>query len=100
MATLVVAGISARMMAEAAAQAGYRAVALDVFGDRDTRHASAEWAPIGRAGGCALDADRTLQALSIAAQHVDAAGWVAGSGFEAEPALLEQGAGEIGRAHV
>ena len=95
MTTLVVAGISARMMAEAAAQAGYRAVALDVFGDRDTRLASAEWAPIGRKGGWALDADRTLQALRVVAAQADVAGWVAGSGFEAEPVLLEQGAGML-----
>lgn len=95
MATLVVAAVSARMMAEAAAQAGYRAVALDGFGDRDTRRASAEWAPIGREGGWALDAGRTFQALRVVAAQGDVAGWVAGSGFEAEPALLEQGAGVL-----
>ena len=43
--TLVVAGISARIMAESARQGGWRVVALDLFGDLDTRRASRPGAP-------------------------------------------------------
>lgn len=91
MARLAVAAISARMLAESAAQAGFQPVALDLFGDRDTRAASAEWMPIGTPGGLQIDAESTLQALRVA-RRGDALGWVAGSGFEALPDLLAQGA--------
>ena len=37
---LVVAAVSARMLAEAAARDGYAVVALDLFGDVDTRRVS------------------------------------------------------------
>lgn len=37
---VAVAGLSARMLAQSAARAGLRVVALDVFGDCDTREAS------------------------------------------------------------
>ncbi len=92
MASLAVAAISARMLAESAAQAGFTALALDLFGDRDTRAASAEWWPVGTPGGLHIDADLSLQALHRAARLGDVLGWVAGSGFEALPDLLEQGA--------
>ena len=39
MALLAVAAVSARLLAESAARDGYGVVALDVFGDADTRHA-------------------------------------------------------------
>ncbi len=89
---LAVAAISARMLAESATQAGFTTVALDLFGDRDTRAASAEWWPMGVAGGLQIDVELTLQALHRVARRGDAIGWVAGSGFEALPDLLEQGA--------
>ena len=41
--TLVVAGTSARAMAESARQGGWRVLAMDLFGDLDTRRASARW---------------------------------------------------------
>ena len=89
---LAVAAISARMLAESAAQAGFAAVALDLFGDRDTRLASAEWSPIGAPMGLQIDAELTLQALQRVARRGETLGWVAGSGFEALPDLQEQGA--------
>lgn len=92
MASLAVAAISARMLAESATQAGFETVALDLFGDRDARAASVEWLPIGVAGGLQIDAELTLQALQRVAQRGDVLGWVPGSGFEALPDLLEQGA--------
>lgn len=94
--TLVVAGRSARLLAEAAVRDGYAVIALDCFGDRDTRRVARQWWPIGDAGGGApLDAPRTLAALERAAREPGVIGWVAGSDFECEPDLLEQGAARL-----
>lgn len=93
--TLVVAALSARLLAEAAARDGYRVIALDAFGDADTRRAAALWQPIGQRGALRLDARRVLDALGeIGARAAQAGviGWVAGSDFECEPELLERGA--------
>lgn len=79
-------------MSEAAARDGYRVIALDVFGDADTRRAAARWQAIARPGSARLDAALTLAALHAAAREPGVIGWVAGSDFECEPALLEQGA--------
>jgi predicted ATP-grasp superfamily ATP-dependent carboligase len=76
---LVVAALSARMLAESARDAGHEVIALDVFGDRDTRAASRAWWPIGAAGrGVHVDAT----ALCAALQQVQADGWIAGAGCE------------------
>lgn len=93
--TLVVAGLSARLLAEGAAREGYRVVALDAFGDLDTRRCAADWRPIGArgaGGGPRLDPDRTVQALRAAAREPGVLGWVAGSDFECEPELLARAA--------
>jgi predicted ATP-grasp superfamily ATP-dependent carboligase len=96
MQTLAVAAISARAMAEAAAQDGFDVVALDLFGDVDTRRAASRWLPIGAPGSLHIDAARVLAALRALARERESGdplvGWVAGSGFEGEPDLLEQGA--------
>jgi uncharacterized protein len=93
MPTLAIAAVSARMLAEAAARDGYAVLALDCFGDIDTRRASLSWYDIGRHdGGLRIDAGRTLAALREAATGADAIGWIAGSGFEGELDLVEQGA--------
>jgi predicted ATP-grasp superfamily ATP-dependent carboligase len=80
------------MLAQAAAADGFEVVSLDLFGDRDTRQASAEWVNIGARSGLAIDGSAVLQALDRLSRHGGVVGWVAGSGFEAMPALLEQGA--------
>ncbi|MBT2325985.1 ATP-grasp domain-containing protein [Variovorax paradoxus] len=96
MQTLAVAAISARAMADAAASDGFRVVALDLFGDVDTRRAGSLWLPIGAPGSLRIDGPRVLAALRTLALEgaggEPVAGWVAGSGFEGEPALLEEGA--------
>jgi predicted ATP-grasp superfamily ATP-dependent carboligase len=93
MAALVVAALSARMLAESAAQGGFDVLALDVFGDRDTRGASRAWQPIGDASsGPHIDPERFVIALQGLSRHDGVIGWVAGSGFEAWPDLLERGA--------
>ena len=92
MTTIAVAGLSARMMAEAASRDGFDVVALDVFGDADTRRAAPVWRPIGVPGALRFDAARLLAALRELAARGDVAGWVAGSGFDGLPHLLSHGA--------
>ena len=96
MQTLGVAAVSARAMAQAAAHDGFDVVALDLFGDVDTRRAASRWLPIGAPGSLHIDAAQVLAALRELAREreggVPLVGWVAGSGFEGEPDLLAQGA--------
>ncbi|MGE8369580.1 ATP-grasp domain-containing protein [Cupriavidus sp.] len=89
--TLIVAALSSRMMAESAAQAGLRVAALDLFGDADTRHIAAHWEPIGAAGSMAIDGEHVLAALRRMRDTEHPSGWVAGSGFEQLPELLDAG---------
>jgi predicted ATP-grasp superfamily ATP-dependent carboligase len=89
--TLVVAGVSSRWLAESAAQGGWRVIALDLFGDLDTRRVSAHWASIGDPAGMAIE--RTLLCDALAAARRDGAtAWVAGSGFEACAEAVDAGA--------
>lgn len=88
---LALAGLSARMLAEAAREGGFRAVALDLFGDADTRRAAEAWLPIGDPTRLAIDRDALFAALrGLRAQG--ASGWIAGSGFEADSGVLAAGA--------
>jgi len=93
--TLVVAARSARMLAEAAAREGYPVIALDAFGDADTRRAARAWHSIAAPDdGTAprVDARRLLDVLATLAQQAAPLGWIAGSDLEGEPGLLEAGA--------
>jgi uncharacterized protein len=90
--TLVVAALSARVLAEAAVQAGHRVLALDCFGDVDTQRASLKWWPINDPGRLRIAPQRFLSALAAVAKQPGVQGWVAGAGFEDQPALLAQGA--------
>ncbi len=92
MTVLAVAALSARMLAEAARDDGFDVVALDLFGDADTRRACSQWLPIGQSGSLRLDATRLLSALDALARRGGVTGWIAGSGFEGQPDLLERGA--------
>lgn len=92
MAVLVVAALSARLMAQASARDGFEVVALDVFGDADTRRASAQWLPIGEPATMRLSRDQVLAALHGLAGRHEVIGWVAGAGFEGMPDLLAEGA--------
>lgn len=92
MTALAVVSISARMLAEAAVDDGFEVVALDLFGDADTRRACAEWHSIGDPASLSIDGERLLSVLEGLAQRGRVAGWIAGSGFEGRPDLLETGA--------
>jgi len=88
---LVVAGISVRALAESARQGGWEVIALDLFGDTDTRRASAHWAPIGEPSALLVDPARLRHELQRAARLPGVDGWVPGSGFEGAPELLAAG---------
>jgi predicted ATP-grasp superfamily ATP-dependent carboligase len=90
MARIAVAALSARALAEAAQRDGHEVLALDLFGDRDTRAAaSLGWAGIGESGALRVDPPRFLDALrGAAAQGVQ--GWVFGSGFDGLAEVLAQ----------
>lgn len=94
MGVLAVAAVSARMLAEAAARDGHGVVALDLFGDVDTRRVSPRWQSIGAAGSLQIDAARVLAALRELARTAgdSVIGWIPGSGFEGRPDLLDAGA--------
>jgi predicted ATP-grasp superfamily ATP-dependent carboligase len=89
--TLAVAALSARMLAQAATRDGFGVVAMDLFGDQDTRKACTRWLPLAEPGALQIDGDRLLDALRGLARHGGVAGWVAGAGLEALPGVLEQG---------
>ena len=88
---LAVVGLSARLLAEAAARDGHEVLAFDLFGDQDTRRASAHWQAIGDAATLQIDEAALLAGLRLAAER-QAMGWVAGSGLEGRPDLLARGA--------
>jgi len=69
------------MLAQSAARAGLRVVALDVFGDRDTREAAELWFDIG-AGQLSIDYARLVAALERASRLPGLIGWIDGSGLE------------------
>jgi len=92
MTMLAVAAISARAMTEAAARDGYEVVALDLFGDVDTRAASVTWSALGEPGTLHIDAERLRSALAGLARNADVLGWCPGAGFEGAADLLERGA--------
>jgi len=89
--TLVVAGLSVRTLAESARQGGWRVISLDLFGDIDTRRASTHWEAIGDASTPGIAPARLRDALDRAARCPGVDGWVAGSGFEGLPGLLDAG---------
>jgi predicted ATP-grasp superfamily ATP-dependent carboligase len=89
---LAVAALSARAIVESAASDGIRCIALDVFGDADTRGTAARWISIGAAAALRIDRDRLLAALAALAREGSVTGWVAGSGFDAQPEWLDAGA--------
>ncbi|MEJ8850617.1 ATP-grasp domain-containing protein [Variovorax rhizosphaerae] len=92
MTTLAVAAISARMLAESARDDDIDVVALDLFGDADTRRASEEWIRIGEPSKLQIDGALLLSALEALTRQGRVTGWIAGPGFEGQPDVLERGA--------
>jgi uncharacterized protein len=89
---IAVAAISARMLAEACARDGIEVIALDLFGDADTRRVATDFFAVGEPQGMRMAPARVLAALAEIARRKAVIGWVAGSGFEGLPDLLAAGA--------
>ena len=90
---IVLAALSARALAAAAQRAGLSALVLDLFGDDDTRALAAELVPLRRRGGLAIDTDDLFDQL---ARHTEAhMQLVLGSGFEAQPDVVDAMAGRL-----
>ncbi|MBN3751317.1 ATP-grasp domain-containing protein [Paraburkholderia sp. Tr-20389] len=78
---VAVVGLSARMLAQSAADAGYQVAALDLFGDRDTRRYAKLWLDTG-GSGLSLDRAKLHAALDRVARLPRLTGYIAGSGIE------------------
>jgi predicted ATP-grasp superfamily ATP-dependent carboligase len=87
MARLAVAALSARWLAQSARHGGWAPIALDLFGDLDTRAAACAWLRIGSAEGLRIDAARLRAALRRLARTCE--GWIAGPGCEAVLSTLD-----------
>lgn len=92
MPALVVAALSARMLAQSARRAGWDVIALDPFGDVDTRAAASAWHAIGDPAALRIERARFLAALDSARTLGTCIGWIAGTGFEPQPDLLDEAA--------
>lgn len=92
---VAVAGLSARMLAQSAAHAGYQVAALDLFGDRDTRLYSKLWIDIGDIGahGLSIDRGKLRAALQRVARLPRLLGFVTGSGLEPHIDFLQHAQG-------
>ncbi|MEZ2351739.1 ATP-grasp domain-containing protein [Caballeronia sp. RCC_10] len=78
---VAVAGLSARLLAQSAERAGLNVVALDIFGDRDTRAHADMWLDIG-GDGLSIDRGRLYDALECAARLPRMLGLIVTSGLE------------------
>ena len=88
---LVVAGISVRTLAESARLGGWEVIALDLFGDADTRLACTHWAPIGEPSALRIAPALLREELHRAARHPRVDGWIPAGGFEGASELLGAG---------
>ena len=92
MTLIAVAALSARWLAEAAAREGFEVIALDLFGDIDTRRAASQWRSIGSAATLRIEPSLLLDALADVARRGDVLGWLPGGGLEGDADLLARGA--------
>ncbi|MEM5338257.1 ATP-grasp domain-containing protein [Paraburkholderia azotifigens] len=86
---VAVAGLSARMLAQSAAHAGYQVAALDLFGDRDTRRYAKLWLDTG-GSGLSIDRGKLHASLERVARLPRLIGYVTGSGIEPHIGWLQE----------
>ncbi len=84
----LLASLSGRGLAKAAARAKRPARVIDAYADRDTRGLSRDWARVDATTGYRLEADALLAAAERLAPPDRCLGLVYGSGFESCPDLL------------
>jgi predicted ATP-grasp superfamily ATP-dependent carboligase len=89
-ATLLIAAISARSLAQAARRAGFTPLAVDFFADADMQDAALACRKIGGSLSRGFRAESLLRALEALAARAPSppAGFVYGAGFEDRPELL------------
>ena len=86
---ILVVAVSVRALAEAVVRSGRPVLAVDLFGDADTRAASAGLAVVAGSLDDGPDLDAVIAAgARLAAAHGEPAGVVIGSGFEHRPDAL------------
>lgn len=84
----LLAALSGRGLAKAAARAKRPARGIDAYADRDTRGLSRDWARVTATQDYSLDAEALLEAAARLAPPERCLGLVYGSGFESRPDLL------------
>ncbi|MPS48847.1 ATP-grasp domain-containing protein [Methylobacillus sp.] len=84
---LVIAAVCARPYVEMACAAGYEVLALDAFADEDTSTLASQALRLPYAE-CGFERGAFEAALSAICREHECAGFLYGSGFEADPALL------------
>lgn len=85
----LLASLSGRVLAKAAARAGRPAVGMDAFADRDTQGLAQGWARVPLGPGWRFDGASALEAAERLCPADGCLGLVYGSGFESQPDLLE-----------
>lgn len=92
-AAMIVVAYSARALASSAARAGFAPLAIDVFGDDDTREMS--MVSVKLEGGLSegLTPDKVVSAVEMLISAYDPVGLVYGAGFEHQPELIAAIAG-------
>ena len=85
---MIVVGYSARSLASSARRAGFAPLAIDVFGDDDTREVSAATITLGGGLANGLTAGAVIDAVKALIRAYDPIGLIYGSGFEHQPALI------------
>lgn len=86
--TLLLAGVSVRMLAQSAARAGIRPVCLDWFADEDTAESSVMCRAVS--DGIGFDSEKLLWAAERYAPARAGSALIYGSGFDGHPELLSQ----------
>ncbi len=87
-ATIIVLANSARAIAASAKRAGFAALAVDVFGDEDTREMSLSAMKLEGGLAAGLTPDKVADAVETLVGAYDPIGLVYGSGFEHQPEAI------------
>jgi uncharacterized protein len=85
---IIVLANSARALAASARRAGFAPLAIDVFGDDDTREASLAIITLDGGLSAGLTNDKLAGAIESLIRAYDPVGLVYGSGFEQQPELI------------
>jgi predicted ATP-grasp superfamily ATP-dependent carboligase len=85
---ILVVAYSARALSSSAARAGFAPLAIDVFGDDDTRETSLSCVKLDGGLADGFEPDKIVRAVESLAEAHDPVGLVYGAGFEHQPETL------------